>query len=143
MRYTSLSQVYNLPPSIHGMLELEPSISHSKADRPVGRELIVPKAPHRPDRFERLGKTTLLRLTLADPVRHGLREINTSAVSFTPTEWADRIGYVPQRAAVSPINGKQNVSLVPDCAIGPPPIETRVEECAPWLGWSGRLAVSP
>src|SRR6201996_3854933 len=62
------------------------------------------------------GKTTLLRLTLGlIPFDRGYVKINDQALlSFTPTEWADRIGYVPQDGGLFPhISGKQNVALVP------------------------------
>jgi osmoprotectant transport system ATP-binding protein len=62
------------------------------------------------------GKTTLLRLTLGlIPFDQGYVKINEQALlSFTPMEWADRIGYVPQDGGLFPhITGKQNVSLVP------------------------------
>jgi len=62
------------------------------------------------------GKTTLLRLTLGlIPFDKGYVKINDQALlSFTPTEWADRIGYVPQEGGLFPhITGRQNVSLVP------------------------------
>src|SRR6185312_9808086 len=62
------------------------------------------------------GKTTLLRLTLGlIPFDRGYVKINDQALlSFTPTEWADRIGYVPQDGGLFPhISGRQNVALVP------------------------------
>jgi osmoprotectant transport system ATP-binding protein len=61
------------------------------------------------------GKTTLLRLTLGlIPFDTGYVKINDQALlSFTPTEWADRIGYVPQEGGLFPhISGRQNVALV-------------------------------
>src|SRR6202000_698766 len=44
------------------------------------------------------GKTTLLRLTLGlIPFERGYVKINDQPLSaFAPSEWADRIGYVPQ-----------------------------------------------
>ena len=62
------------------------------------------------------GKTTLLRLTLGlIPFDRGYVKINDQALlSFTPMEWADKIGYVPQDGGLFPhITGQQNVSLVP------------------------------
>jgi osmoprotectant transport system ATP-binding protein len=61
------------------------------------------------------GKTTLLRITLGlIPFDSGYVKINDQALlSFTPVEWADRIGYVPQDGGLFPhINGFQNVSLI-------------------------------
>jgi osmoprotectant transport system ATP-binding protein len=78
------------------------------------------------------GKTTLLRLTLGlIPFDTGYVKINDQALlSFTPMEWADRIGYVPQDGGLFPhITGKQNVSLVPGLRNWPTArIERRVEE---------------
>src|SRR5215470_13245459 len=62
------------------------------------------------------GKTTLLRVTLGlIPFERGYVKINDQALlSFTPMEWADRIGYVPQDGGLFPhITGRQNVALVP------------------------------
>jgi len=61
------------------------------------------------------GKTTLLRITLGlIPMDTGYVKINEQALSsFTPTQWADRIGYVPQDGGLFPhINGRSNVSLI-------------------------------
>lgn len=61
------------------------------------------------------GKTTLLRLTLGlIPFDRGYVKINDQVLSsFTPTEWADRIGYVPQDGGLFPhISARQNVALV-------------------------------
>src|ERR1700743_817729 len=61
------------------------------------------------------GKTTLLRLTLGlIPFDKGYVKINDQALlSFTPVEWADRIGYVPQDGGLFPhINGFEKVSLI-------------------------------
>jgi osmoprotectant transport system ATP-binding protein len=61
------------------------------------------------------GKTTLLRITLGlIPMDKGYVKINEQALSsFTPTQWADRIGYVPQDGGLFPhISGKNNVSLI-------------------------------
>jgi len=62
------------------------------------------------------GKTTLLRLTLGlIPFDRGYVKINDQALlSFEPSEWADRIGYVPQDGGLFPhITAKHNVSLLP------------------------------
>jgi osmoprotectant transport system ATP-binding protein len=62
------------------------------------------------------GKTTLLRVTLGlIPFDRGYVKINDQALlSFKPTEWADRIGYVPQDGGLFPhITGRQNVALIP------------------------------
>jgi osmoprotectant transport system ATP-binding protein len=78
------------------------------------------------------GKTTLLRLTLGlIPFDRGYVKINDQALlSFTPTEWADRIGYVPQDGGLFPhISGRQNVALVPGLRNWPADrIASRVEE---------------
>jgi osmoprotectant transport system ATP-binding protein len=61
------------------------------------------------------GKTTLLRITLGlIPFDKGYVKINDHALlSFTPVEWADRIGYVPQDGGLFPhISGHDNVSLI-------------------------------
>jgi osmoprotectant transport system ATP-binding protein len=61
------------------------------------------------------GKTTLLRITLGlIPMDTGYVKINEKALSsFTPTQWADRIGYVPQDGGLFPhISGRTNVSLI-------------------------------
>jgi len=61
------------------------------------------------------GKTTLLRITLGlIPFDKGYVKINDQALlSFTQTEWADRIGYVPQDGGLFPhITAKQNVALI-------------------------------
>ena len=62
------------------------------------------------------GKTTLLRITLGlIPFDKGYVKINDQALlSFTPAQWADRIGYVPQDGGLFPhITGFHNVSLMP------------------------------
>jgi len=78
------------------------------------------------------GKTTLLRLTLGlIPFDRGYVKINDQALlSFTPTEWADRIGYVPQDGGLFPhISGRQNVALVSGLRNWPADrIASRVEE---------------
>ena len=61
------------------------------------------------------GKTTLLRITLGlIPLDLGYVKINDQALSsFSPTQWADRIGYVPQEGGLFPhISAFQNVSLM-------------------------------
>ncbi|HTD75340.1 MAG TPA: ATP-binding cassette domain-containing protein [Steroidobacteraceae bacterium] len=61
------------------------------------------------------GKTTLLRITLGlIPLDKGYVKINDQALSsFSPIEWADRIGYVPQEGGLFPhISAFQNVSLM-------------------------------
>src|SRR4051812_24907149 len=84
------------------------------------------------------GKTTLLRLTLAlIPFDKGYVKINDQALlSFTPTKWADRIGYVPQDGGLFPhISGKQNVALVPGLRNWPAArIDSRVEELRVLVG---------
>jgi len=84
------------------------------------------------------GKTTLLRLTLGlIPFEKGYVKINDQALSsFTPTEWADRIGYVPQEGGLFPhISGKQNVALVPGLRNWPAArIDGRVEELRALVG---------
>jgi osmoprotectant transport system ATP-binding protein len=61
------------------------------------------------------GKTTLLRITLGlIPMDKGYVKINDRALSsFTPIQWADRIGYVPQDGGLFPhLSGRNNVSLI-------------------------------
>jgi osmoprotectant transport system ATP-binding protein len=61
------------------------------------------------------GKTTLLRITLGlIPLDKGYVKINDQALSsFSPTQWADRIGYVPQDGGLFPhITAFENVSLI-------------------------------
>jgi osmoprotectant transport system ATP-binding protein len=61
------------------------------------------------------GKTTLLRIMLGlIPFDKGYVKINDHPLlSFTPVEWADQIGYVPQDGGLFPhISGRQNVALV-------------------------------
>jgi len=78
--------------------------------------LIVPKgATHALIGSSGSGKTTLLRITLGlIPFDQGYVKINDQALlSFTPVEWADRIGYVPQDGGLFPhITGKNNVALI-------------------------------
>jgi osmoprotectant transport system ATP-binding protein len=61
------------------------------------------------------GKTTLLRITLGlIPMDKGYVKLNDEALSsFTPAQWADRIGYVPQDGGLFPhITARNNVSLI-------------------------------
>jgi osmoprotectant transport system ATP-binding protein len=61
------------------------------------------------------GKTTLLRITLGlIPFDRGYVKINDQPLlSFSPVEWAARIGYVPQDGGLFPhIMGHHNVSLI-------------------------------
>lgn len=78
------------------------------------------------------GKTTLLRLTLGlIPFDKGYVKINDQPLSsFTPTEWADRIGYVPQEGGLFPhITAWQNAALVPRLRNWPAAkIAARIEE---------------
>ena len=50
------------------------------------------------------GKTTLLRITLGlIPFDKGYVKVDDQALlSFTPVQWADRIGYVPQDGGLFP-----------------------------------------
>ena len=99
------------------MLELQ-NISKNFEDRSVLAEvnLMVPKgATHALIGSSGSGKTTLLRITLGlIPFDKGYVKINDQALlSFTPVEWADRIGYVPQDGGLFPhITGFHNVSLI-------------------------------
>jgi osmoprotectant transport system ATP-binding protein len=78
--------------------------------------LLVPKgATHALIGSSGSGKTTLLRITLGlIPFDRGYVKINDQALlSFTPVEWADRIGYVPQDGGLFPhIDGRDNVALI-------------------------------
>jgi osmoprotectant transport system ATP-binding protein len=78
------------------------------------------------------GKTTLLRITLGlIPFDRGYVKINDQALlSFTPVQWADRIGYVPQDGGLFPhITGFNNVTLMPKLrGWGTEKIAGRVEE---------------
>ncbi len=99
------------------MLELQ-NISKTFEDRTVLDDvsLIVPKgATHALIGSSGSGKTTLLRITLGlIPFDRGYVKINDQALlSFTPVEWADRIGYVPQDGGLFPhISGMNNVALI-------------------------------
>ncbi|HEY2780260.1 MAG TPA: ATP-binding cassette domain-containing protein [Steroidobacteraceae bacterium] len=78
------------------------------------------------------GKTTLLRITLGlIPLDKGYVKINDQALSsFSPIQWADRIGYVPQEGGLFPhISAFQNVSLMATLrGWNRQRIEARVEE---------------
>jgi osmoprotectant transport system ATP-binding protein len=78
------------------------------------------------------GKTTLLRITLGlIAFDSGYVKINDQPLlSFTPLEWADRIGYVPQDGGLFPhIDGSQNVTLIAKLRGWPrQKIAARVEE---------------
>ena len=99
------------------MLELQ-NISKTFEDRSVLADvnLMVPKgATHALIGSSGSGKTTLLRITLGlIPFDKGYVKINDQALlSFTPVEWADRIGYVPQDGGLFPhISGKNNIALI-------------------------------
>ena len=116
------------------MLELQ-NISKTFEDRSVLAEvnLMVPKgATHALIGSSGSGKTTLLRITLGlIAFDKGYVKINDQALlSFTPVEWADRIGYVPQDGGLFPhLSGINNVALVAKLRGWPKSrIETRVEE---------------
>jgi osmoprotectant transport system ATP-binding protein len=78
------------------------------------------------------GKTTLLRVTLGlIPFDSGYIKINDQPLlSFTPAEWAARIGYVPQDGGLFPhIDARENVSLMAKLrGWGRRKIDARVEE---------------
>src|SRR5277367_5622751 len=99
------------------MLELQ-SIYKTFEDRSVLADvnLTVPKgATHALIGSSGSGKTTLLRVTLGlVPFDTGYVKINDQALlSFSQTEWADRIGYVPQDGGLFPhINARNNVCLI-------------------------------
>jgi osmoprotectant transport system ATP-binding protein len=84
------------------------------------------------------GKTTLLRITLGlIPFDKGYVKINDQALStFSPIQWADRIGYVPQEGGLFPhINGFENVSLIARLrGWEKPKIQARVEELRKLVG---------
>jgi len=99
------------------MLELQ-NIYKTFEDRSVLADvnLMVPKgATHALIGSSGSGKTTLLRITLGlIPFDKGYVKINDQALlSFTPVEWADRIGYVPQDGGLFPhISARNNVALI-------------------------------
>jgi osmoprotectant transport system ATP-binding protein len=78
------------------------------------------------------GKTTLLRITLGlIPFDKGYVKINDQALSsFSPIQWADRIGYVPQDGGLFPhMSAFENVSLIAKLrGWNKHKINTRVEE---------------
>jgi osmoprotectant transport system ATP-binding protein len=89
------------------------------------------------------GKTTLLRITLGlIPFDKGYVKINDQALlSFTPVEWADRIGYVPQDGGLFPhISGFENVSLIAKLrGWKKQKIASRVEELRKLVGLEARV----
>jgi osmoprotectant transport system ATP-binding protein len=89
------------------------------------------------------GKTTLLRITLGlIPFDKGYVKINDHALlSFSPVEWADRIGYVPQDGGLFPhISGFENVSLIAKLrGWNKQKIESRVEELRKLVGLEAQL----
>jgi osmoprotectant transport system ATP-binding protein len=99
------------------MLELQ-NIYKTFEDRSVLADvnLVVPKgATHALIGSSGSGKTTLLRITLGlIPFDKGYVKIDgQTLLSFTPVEWADRIGYVPQDGGLFPhITGRNNVALI-------------------------------
>src|SRR5450755_4871203 len=78
------------------------------------------------------GKTTLLRITLGlIPFDKGYVKINDQALlSFSPIQWADRIGYVPQDGGLFPhISGFGNVALIAKLrGWEKPKVESRLQE---------------
>ncbi len=78
------------------------------------------------------GKTTLLRITLGlIAFDKGYVKINDQALSsFSPIQWADRIGYVPQNGGLFPhMSAFENVSLIAKLrGWNKQKINTRVEE---------------
>jgi osmoprotectant transport system ATP-binding protein len=116
------------------MLALQ-NINKSFEGRPVLTDvnLNVPKgATHALIGSSGSGKTTLLRITLGlIPFDKGYVKINDQALlSFSPVQWADRIGYVPQDGGLFPhITGFENVSLIAKLrGWNRQRIEARVEE---------------
>jgi osmoprotectant transport system ATP-binding protein len=89
------------------------------------------------------GKTTCLRVTLGlIPFDKGYVKINDQALlSFTPVEWADRIGYVPQDGGLFPhISGFENVCLIAKLrGWNKQKIESRVEELRKLVGLEAPL----
>jgi len=106
--------------------------------------LIVPKgATHALIGSSGSGKTTLLRITLGlIPFDKGYVKINDQALlSFSPVEWADRIGYVPQDGGLFPhISAFENVSLIAKLrGWKKQKIEFRVEELRKLVGLEAQL----
>lgn len=106
--------------------------------------LVVPKgATHALIGSSGSGKTTLLRITLGlIPFDKGYVKINDQALlSFSPVQWADRIGYVPQDGGLFPhINGYDNVSLIANLrGWNKPKVEARVEELRKLVGLEAQL----
>jgi osmoprotectant transport system ATP-binding protein len=99
------------------MLELQ-NVYKTFEDRIVLADinLSVPKgATHALIGSSGSGKTTLLRITLGlIPFDRGYVKINDQPLlSFSPVEWAARIGYVPQDGGLFPhLMGYHNVSLI-------------------------------
>jgi osmoprotectant transport system ATP-binding protein len=78
------------------------------------------------------GKTTLLRITLGlVSFDRGYVKINNQALlSFSRSEWSERIGYVPQEGGLFPhLDAKQNITLMAKLKNWPKlKINTRLEE---------------
>ena len=85
-----------------------------------------------PDRLERFGQDHAVAHHLGlIPFDKGYVKINDQALSsFTPVEWADRIGYVPQDGGLFPhITARNNVALIAKLrGWSKAKIEARVEE---------------
>ena len=116
------------------MLELQ-NISKTFEDRTVLDDVnltVAKGATHALIGSSGSGKTTLLRITLGlIPFDKGYVKINEQALlSFTPVEWADRIGYVPQDGGLFPhISARNNVALIAKLRGWPKSrIDGRVEE---------------
>jgi osmoprotectant transport system ATP-binding protein len=116
------------------MLELQ-NIYKSFAGKPVLCDVnlrVAQGATHALIGSSGSGKTTLLRITLGlVPFDRGYVKINDQPLSsFSPMEWAARIGYVPQEGGLFPhITGKVNVSLMARLrGWGRSRIDARVEE---------------
>jgi osmoprotectant transport system ATP-binding protein len=106
--------------------------------------LIVPKgATHALIGSSGSGKTTLLRITLGlIPFDKGYVKINDQALlSFSPVEWADRIGYVPQDGGLFPhISAFENVCLIARLrGWKKQKVESRVEELRKLVGLEAQL----
>jgi osmoprotectant transport system ATP-binding protein len=100
------------------MLKLQ-NISKSFGGKPVLSDVslsVADGATHALIGSSGSGKTTLLRITLAlVPFEQGYVKIDDQPLSsFSPLEWATRIGYVPQDGGLFPhLSGRQNVALIP------------------------------